>query len=58
MKHVLQLSIRLLTVFALLTLACPQAVIAQVPEEPVDIIRGVPQFFVDDWLVDNRFAIK
>ena len=58
MKHVLQLSIRLLTVFALLTLACPQTVIAQVPEEPVDIIRGVPQFFVDDWLVDNRFAIK
>ena len=31
---------------------------AQVPEEPVEIEIGVPQFFIDDWLVDNRFAIK
>jgi len=30
----------------------------QVPEEPISISPGVPQFFVDDWLVDNRFAIK
>lgn len=32
--------------------------IAQVPSEPLEIERGVPQFFIDDWLVDNRFAIK
>lgn len=32
--------------------------VAQVPNEPVEIKRGVPQFFVDDWLVDNRYAIK
>lgn len=32
--------------------------IAQVPKEPVNIARGVPQFFVDDWLVDNRYAVK
>lgn len=31
---------------------------AQIPDEPVEIKRGVPQFFVDDWLVDNRYAIK
>lgn len=31
---------------------------ARVPEEPVRIKRGVPQFFIDDWLVDSRFAIK
>lgn len=31
---------------------------AQVPDEPIAIERGVPQFFVDDWLVDNRYAIK
>ena len=31
---------------------------AQVADEPVEIARGVPQFFVDDWLVDNRYAIK
>lgn len=30
----------------------------QVPEEPVVLEQGVPQFFVDDWLVDDRFAIK
>ena len=33
-------------------------VIAQIPNEPVDIARGVPQFFIDDWLVDNRYAVK
>ena len=32
--------------------------IAQVPHEPVEIARGVPQFFIDDWLVDNRYAVK
>ncbi len=31
---------------------------AQLPDEPVIIERGVPQFFLDDWLVDDRFAIK
>lgn len=31
---------------------------AQLPVEPIAIERGVPQFFIDDWLVDNRFAIK
>ena len=35
-----------------------RSAVAQVPMEPVEITRGVPQFFVDDWLVDNRFAIK
>lgn len=39
-------------------IAAPLAVFAQVPDEPIEIERGVPQFFVDDWLVDNRFAIK
>ena len=44
----------------LLTLAAAggRSAIAQLPEEPVEIVRGVPQFFVDDWLVDNRYAIK
>ena len=36
----------------------PGSVVAQVPDEPLEITRGVPQFFVDDWLVDNRYAIK
>ena len=36
----------------------PRHATAQIPDEPVEIARGVPQFFVDDWLVDNRFAIK
>lgn len=31
---------------------------AQLPEGPIIIERGVPQFFLDDWLVDDRFAIK
>ena len=31
---------------------------AQIPSEPVELEVGVPQFFVDDWLVDNRFANK
>ena len=31
---------------------------AQIPEEPIELELGVPQFFVDDWLVDNRFANK
>lgn len=30
----------------------------QVPAEPITLVRGVPQCFVDDWLVDSRFAIK
>ncbi len=36
----------------------PRRSAAQVPEQPIEMDRGVPQFFVDDWLVDNRFAIK
>lgn len=32
--------------------------IAQIPNEPIQLELGVPQFFVDDWLVDNRYAIK
>jgi len=42
----------------LLVLTNEPAAIAQIPDEPIAIDRGVPQFFVDDWLVDNRFAIK
>ena len=38
--------------------ASEQKSMGQVPREPVAIRRGVPQFFIDDWLVDNRFAIK
>lgn len=30
----------------------------QVPQEPIELKRGEPQLFVDDWLVDSRFAIK
>jgi len=41
----------------LLALTRVQAV-AQVPDEPVSLERGVPQFFVDDWLVDNRYAVQ
>lgn len=44
-----------LPVFAF-AVCCPLN--AQVPEEPIQITRGVPQFFVDDWLVDNRYAVK
>lgn len=36
----------------------PSSVRAQIPKEPMTIERGVPQFFIDDWLVDNRYAIK
>ena len=45
---------------ALLTtiVLCPLHAAAKTPEAPVEVARGVPQFFVDDWLVDNRFAIK
>ena len=45
---------------ALLTtiVLCPLHAAAKTPEAPVEVARGVPQFFIDDWLVDNRFAIK
>lgn len=33
------------------------AVQGEIPEEPIEI-GFEPQVFVDDWLVDNRFAIK
>jgi hypothetical protein len=42
----------------LMLLAGQRHLPAQLPAEPIAIARGVPQFFVDDWLVDNRFAIK
>ncbi len=50
------------SLFSLLNLAAiilfaASSSVAQVPEEPVEIIRGVPQFFVDDFLVDNRYDI-
>ncbi len=38
-------------------LPCPQAGAQFVPDEPVEIGRQ-PQLFVDDYLVDNRYAIK
>jgi hypothetical protein len=41
-----------------LTLTAGPPAIAQIPQEPISVQRGVPQFFVDDWLIDNRFAIK
>ena len=49
-----------LTIVALVALSIGDQfqVIAQVPNEPVDVARGVPQFFIDDWLVDNRYAVK
>jgi len=31
---------------------------AQIPAEPMEILAGEPQFFVDDWLVDCRVAVK
>ncbi|MDF1811221.1 MAG: hypothetical protein P1V20_03375 [Verrucomicrobiales bacterium] len=31
---------------------------AEIPVEPVLIESGVPQFFIDDWLVDDRVALK
>jgi hypothetical protein len=46
------------TFLALFAFPLSPVAIAQIPTEPVEIARGVPQFFVDDWLVDNRFAIK
>ena len=49
---------RFLIAFTVLLAVNQFQAIAQVPNEPVDISRGVPQFFIDDWLVDNRYAIK
>jgi len=49
---------RFLIAFTVLLAVGQIQAIAQVPDEPVGIARGVPQFFVDDWLVDNRFAVK
>ena len=49
---------RFLIAFTVLLAVNQFQAIAQVPNEPVDISRGVPQFFIDDWLVDNRYAIR
>ena len=48
----------LLVLSALVAGACDcMAGIGELPVEPVEI-GTVPQFFVDDYIVDNRFAIK
>ncbi|MDF1862330.1 MAG: hypothetical protein P1U87_19090 [Verrucomicrobiales bacterium] len=52
MRHFLALS----SLSAVLTVG--PAALAQLPEEPVAMKRGIPQFFIDDWLIDSRFAIK
>jgi len=44
--------------FAFVGISATPPLVAQIPVEPIAIESGVAQFFVDDWLVDDRVAIK